>query len=103
MGKVKDNIDALIKSIEETTEQAKHYQGIVNGHDDGEVDSCLSRDEAERLAASWVLDLDPLSTLSNLTIDAMWDIDILMYSSKREMLIRANENRNRGKMSIETA
>ena len=103
MPKTRDHIDTLIDRIEEATEQAKHYQGIVNGHDDGEIDFCLSRDEAERIASSWVLDLDTLSELSNLMVDTMWDMSILTYSSKRSMLIRANENRHRGKMSIETA
>ena len=103
MSAKKDYYDEIIDSIEEATEQAKHYQGIVNGHDDGEVDFCLNRDEAERLANSWVVDLDTISDVTNITVDTLWDMSILAHKSKRKMLMEAEENRYKGKMSIEIA
>ena len=103
MSKSKDKYDILIDKIEEATEKAQHYQGILNGYYDGEIDESLEQDEAERLAESWSSDVDKLSDESNLMLDTLWDLSILTYASKRKTLKQADDNRHKGKMSIQIA
>lgn len=90
--------------ISEAMEKAQHYQGIVNGYQDGEADGNLDWDEAERLAESWSNDLEKLSDETNIHIDTLWGVfDVLVPASKIDTLRKADAGRSKGKMKVRIA